>query len=499
MSQIYASHRHQQKQAAAPEQAKMEPAAAQPANAALAGTLPGVAMESRVDLPDQIRGKMERAFGADLSGVQLYESRAVADAGARAVTMGGKIGFAPGETDFTSTAGQALLGHELSHVVSQARGEVAGGGFLNDPALEARADREGAMAAAGETLSAAPLAPLSASTVASAAGPMQAKKGKDEGKLGSDEKIRALYDAQGKSKVTADMNAAFAKSTAEGNESNHIYSDTMQASGFRTDKMDSAAALKEREGTAFSGLSKKISALARKKEKGGAVNFARMQRERSTNIDTGAFGGANFSYSPEISSFSTDAMKTMDPYLDRGTVGQYMSDQYDLIKDADMFKSGKQGSALDAVMLNLFNRQFGLGAFSEFKMDKFNEGDEEGGKGVAAVNSFVTRLPNLVRDVETGNLKESQIPDHMKPAFEQYRAMRAKVGARVDPERYSQKTAAAAPVQAAAPAAPQPAAPQPAQAQKLPAEYQIDFDSPEYQSFLKRYKKTSPYMFERDL
>ena len=97
-------------------------------------------MGSRADLPEAVRSKMESSFGADFSGVQLYESQAVADAGAQAVTMGNRIAFAPGELDFSSTAGQALLGHELSHVVSQARGEVSGAGFLNDHALEALLD-----------------------------------------------------------------------------------------------------------------------------------------------------------------------------------------------------------------------------------------------------------------------------------------------------------------------------------------------------------------------
>ena len=102
----------------------------------------------RVDLPDAMRAKMENAFGADLSAVKLYESEAVADAGAEAITQGSDIAFAPGMLDFTSFGGQSLLGHEISHVVSQARGEVSGRGFLNDSGLEARADREGAMAAA---------------------------------------------------------------------------------------------------------------------------------------------------------------------------------------------------------------------------------------------------------------------------------------------------------------------------------------------------------------
>ena len=127
-------------------------------------------MGHRVDLPDVMRSKMENAFGADLSAVKLYESQAVADAGAKAITQGASIAFAPGLLDFTSFGGQALLGHEMSHVVSQARGEVTGSGLVNDGILEARADREGAMAAAGQTV-AMPAASLSPVTAAAARQP----------------------------------------------------------------------------------------------------------------------------------------------------------------------------------------------------------------------------------------------------------------------------------------------------------------------------------------
>ncbi len=164
---------------------KKETAPAQPSMDALRSGASQPTQEQmghRVDLPDAMRAKMENAFGADLGAVKLYESQAVADAGAKAVTRGSDIAFAPGMLDFTSYGGQALLGHELSHVVSQARGEVTGGGFLNDRALEARADREGAMAASGRTV-AMPTAAMSGITAAAAAGPMQAKdKDKSKGK-----------------------------------------------------------------------------------------------------------------------------------------------------------------------------------------------------------------------------------------------------------------------------------------------------------------------------
>ena len=134
----------------------------------------------RIDMPVVMREKMEGAFGMDLSSVKLYENKAVGEAGAEAVTQGSNIAFAPGKLDFSSTRGQALLGHEMSHVASQARGEVRGSGFVNDSTLEARADQEGIKAARGESIAAGSgvSEPLSNASAVSAAGPMQAKSGK---------------------------------------------------------------------------------------------------------------------------------------------------------------------------------------------------------------------------------------------------------------------------------------------------------------------------------
>lgn len=137
------------------------------------------AMGRSVSMPASLRQRMENSFGADFSGVKFIESQQVADNGADAVTLGGgKVGFAPGKLDFTSKQGQELIGHELAHVVSHARGEVTGRGFLGNASLEAQADRQGEMAAAGQSVYTGPVTPLSASTVASAEGPMQAKKNK---------------------------------------------------------------------------------------------------------------------------------------------------------------------------------------------------------------------------------------------------------------------------------------------------------------------------------
>ncbi len=179
MSQTYQARRRAQDAPAAREFQTSVPGPSMQELAA--GAMPSTEqMGHRVDLPNAIREKMESSFGADFSGVKVYESQTVADAGAQAMTMGSNVAFAPGQLDFTSTSGQALLGHELSHVVSQARGESVGRGFLADSGLEAQADRQGAMAARGESVYGGGVAPLSASAVsASTGGVAQAQKQKD--------------------------------------------------------------------------------------------------------------------------------------------------------------------------------------------------------------------------------------------------------------------------------------------------------------------------------
>ena len=183
---------------------------AQTADAAQTNLTPTAADKgSRVDLPDAMRAKMENAFGADLSAVKLYESRAVADAGAEAVARGSEIAFAPGKFDLSSAGGQALLGHELSHVVSQQRGEVRGSGFLNDRALEARADREGAMAAAGQQVFSGPVtgAMSAAAPAVAAAAPMQAarKKDKDAARANADMAMMRRGGAEEAAEQDADV------------------------------------------------------------------------------------------------------------------------------------------------------------------------------------------------------------------------------------------------------------------------------------------------------
>jgi GGDEF domain-containing protein len=76
-------------------------------------------------LPRPVLGSMQRAFGADLSGVRVAESPGVASLGAHAVTQGQHIHFAPGQMRLGETGGQKLLAHELTHVLQQRAGRPA--------------------------------------------------------------------------------------------------------------------------------------------------------------------------------------------------------------------------------------------------------------------------------------------------------------------------------------------------------------------------------------
>jgi hypothetical protein len=95
-----------------------------------------------------IRRIMERFFLADFSGIRVHEGPAAQAMGALAFTLGEELHFAPGRYDPSSREGVELLGHELTHVVQQRDGRVVnpyghGIAIVQDPALEAEADRMG--------------------------------------------------------------------------------------------------------------------------------------------------------------------------------------------------------------------------------------------------------------------------------------------------------------------------------------------------------------------
>jgi hypothetical protein len=103
-------------------------------------------------IPDQVRAKMEAAFGTDFSDVRVHVGQEASAIGAIAYTWGTNIHFAPGQYSPHTIQGQKLLGHELWHVVQQKSGRVSnpfGGGVavVQDHALEAEADRMGVKAA----------------------------------------------------------------------------------------------------------------------------------------------------------------------------------------------------------------------------------------------------------------------------------------------------------------------------------------------------------------
>ena len=107
-----------------------------------------------------VQAKMEGAFGADFANVRVHaDSRDATAFGAEAFAYGDDVHFAPGRYQPGSEAGQELLGHELTHVVQQRAGRVAasaqarGIGINQDAGLEAEADRCGALAARGESVS----------------------------------------------------------------------------------------------------------------------------------------------------------------------------------------------------------------------------------------------------------------------------------------------------------------------------------------------------------
>ena len=95
-------------------------------------------------LPELLKARLEMQFGRSLSGISILESPEVKEAGAYAYAKGDVVRFAPGQFDPQSKGGQAMIAHELSHVVQQSQGMVRPDSpdspLASDGALEEQAD-----------------------------------------------------------------------------------------------------------------------------------------------------------------------------------------------------------------------------------------------------------------------------------------------------------------------------------------------------------------------
>jgi hypothetical protein len=112
-------------------------------------------------LDEPVRTDMETRLGADFSDVRVHTDGAAHESAesvnAEAYTSGTHIVFQRGRYDTASDTGRETLAHELSHVVQQRSGPVAGtdtgdGLAVSDPAdrFEREAERVAAQAVAGE-------------------------------------------------------------------------------------------------------------------------------------------------------------------------------------------------------------------------------------------------------------------------------------------------------------------------------------------------------------
>lgn len=105
-------------------------------------------------LPSGVRQGMGEAIGGDFSSVQFVtDSQKAVDVGALAFTQGKTVEFAPGQFKPDTSAGLELIGHELTHVDQQAKGnveptlEIGGMPVNDDQNKETEADDKGKAAA----------------------------------------------------------------------------------------------------------------------------------------------------------------------------------------------------------------------------------------------------------------------------------------------------------------------------------------------------------------
>jgi hypothetical protein len=70
-------------------------------------------------LPPSMRHEFETKFGQDFSEVRIHQNHQATLLGAEVFTKGNDICFAPGKYQPFTETGNALIGHEVAHIVQQ--------------------------------------------------------------------------------------------------------------------------------------------------------------------------------------------------------------------------------------------------------------------------------------------------------------------------------------------------------------------------------------------
>jgi len=198
------------------------------------------------DLPEQMKARMEAHFGFDLSGVTFKESPEVSAMGAKAFTQGNVIKFAPGQFNPDTMIGREMIGHELAHVVQQAKGgvqaNVEGSPINFDDGLEHSADVEGARAAMAveNSYSVSPASSMSGLTPLTAVGaeaaPIQGLFGIDSikkwwNKRKYEKRLKKMAGGNQRAYDSDDINYIMDKFS--GNEEQRAYMDEVAGGDFR--------------------------------------------------------------------------------------------------------------------------------------------------------------------------------------------------------------------------------------------------------------------------
>jgi hypothetical protein len=105
---------------------------------------------------------MEGLFQTSFSSVRVHVGPQASSIGALAFAQGTDLYFAPGHYNPGTPQGRGLIGHELTHVVQQRAGRVrspvgSGLAVVQDPSLEAEAERMAMRAASLPTRSSSPI------------------------------------------------------------------------------------------------------------------------------------------------------------------------------------------------------------------------------------------------------------------------------------------------------------------------------------------------------
>lgn len=362
---------------------------------------------------------MSEAYNVDFSNIRLHSDDSsdakVKSAGKDAIASGNDIFFGKGILESNDSASKGLLAHELAHTMQQ--GVVESSGVVSESVSEG-AEQGGIRDWFRSLFNKGP----------KISEPKNGQKMQDQASI---QYMRMMKEKE--SKLTKDKmdqisvmavnnsNATYQKSLSEGKDVNTAVIQALVDFGHRSTSTEVGRFDRDTRKKVFNGSSQMYRKYMENKDAHG-MDFASVQNGMKMYGDEiASFKDKKYMYGNGLNSMVGDMVDIVGSMLSTDDGMEYVSNMYNGIKDADVFKTGKV-TPMSYILQTAFTGE-GIKMMGSMREGKYSDREGQGDARNEVINQITRSLMNLPSIDRMSDEQRNLLPPETKTLYAKYVAL----------------------------------------------------------------------------